>query len=890
MKRILFLMILSCFTVVGFAQTTYYWVGGNNVTATSLTGAHWSTSPAGTPATRTNVSTDILVFNGVNVKFSMGSGSIGKLKLENGADVSFVRSSNSGTSTLTLNGNLGQGLELTDDSKLRIADDLGGVFVVSFASTITGAVQSNSKVYVEGTVAHRIVVPTAGALVFDSGAECYVNSTQYPFSGLSTSNPSAIKSVVFNAASSLVYRGGRSPFGDSNTDFVIDLKEGSNLVFETNNNVPAIIANKWLRNVVFRASVTVAMPDDNFNNIDNLTIESGSTFLLRGTGPSPISGNIVNNGTLGITTSGTSNLIMIGRQPQSISGNGSFDLGAISVAEDAHVTLNSSIKLTGTLISYIYGILNLQNNQIVISGSGSNVGRVQFRSSLSTSTTGATITSGSNIISFTDVSNYNALSVAPGMLITGTGIEANTYVINTASAGTITLSKPATISDGNGSVSVFASAPTLVTSNVNGIDGGFSFDVGGSLSLSTGTNIIFNAATLSPFSANNSNALGDVTFNASATTNRDLTINGKLTLNNAKLTVREGDVLTVAPTATFDGIFGNNAYISTASNNSSTVVGKLRLTNLATFKLIPVGTATHYTPVTLAPTATSTFEINVFEGATANAAPNGTALTAVQKARMVDAVWNIVRSSGSGDVGVTLDWDAGLEGTDFANFTSAQIGIAGYEGSAYGAFAGSGDADLNTATLTTSTLSQFIVGEANTTLPLKLLSFTTKESLNSVKLAWQTTSEVNLKNYVLQHKTATGFQDIYTVAANNQAGIFNYGYTHLNPSAGVNYYRLVGVDFDGTTQTSDPISVIFTSANAVAVYPNPVSNNTVTVSGVVSGDVIRILNIQGQVIVTQKASGDQVQEINLQNVQSGTYILSIENAGKVTNTRKVIKI
>lgn len=403
-------------------------------------------------------------------------------------------------------------------------------------------------------------------------------------------------------------------------------------------------------------------------------------------------------------------------------------------------------------------------------------------------------------------------------------------------------------------------------------------------------NLVKPAASIAGTNAltNYNNLIVSTTTSLSLPTGKYVTLAGALTLTSGKLIIPSSTTfeLTNGNVAVVGG--SSSRYIQTAISGSA--LGILKVNGLSSSTLIPVGTTTYYTPVTLNPTSTSSFDINVFQGATADATPNGTALTAAQKLRMVDAVWNINRTSGTGNVDMTLGWDNALEGTSFSSFGNAQIGIAAYTSGAYGTFTGNGNAAANTATITTSAFSPFIVGEANTTLPLRLLNFTAKESLNSVKLAWQTTDEVNLKEYVLQHRSANGFEKIYTVAANNKSGIFNYDYTHLNPTDGINYYRLVGVDHDGTEHPSEVKSVRITLGNAVAVYPNPVTQNNISVAGTVNGDVIKIINIQGQVMLTKQVNGNQLQEINVQNIQAGTYILSIENAGKVTSTKKVIKI
>ena len=873
-------MILSCMAIAGFAQGTYYWVGG--ATATSLGGSNWSLTPGGPAVSRSNTA-DVLIFDGVTVTFTIGGTTIGKLKLQNGADVSFNRNASTGTTTLALNNGTSNALEVTGNSKLRLIDGAGGSFVLSVAATSTASFD-NSELYILGSVgSQRIQVPTTGACVFANNSKCYVNVVnQYPLSGTAASGA---KSIVFNSGTSLIYQGGRSPFGDTSTGYVAEMKSGSNYILEANNSVSGLFNGKNFGNVLVRNNATITL-SENFLGVENLTIENGASLLLNATGPSPVSGNVLNNGTFGVNGVGSSNLLMLGTTAQSISGSGSFNLGALSIANDANVTLNSSINLGGALISYIYGTLDLQGNQIIGNGVSANTGRVQFRTAVNTSTNAATVVDGSNVINFANVADYNTLDVAPGHLITGPQIQPNTYVISTSSTGIITLSKPAT---GNGSaIAVIGNSPTLKVANANGIDGGFNINANGSLTLSTGTNVIFNSSTLTPFSTVTGNTLGNVTFNAAATTNKNVTINGKLTLNNAILTVREGDNLSLSNTSINTGTFSASSYIVTNAVGGST--GVLKVADVSASTLIPVGTIGHYTPITLNPTSISSFEINVFQGATVDATPNGTALTAAQKLRMVDAVWNINRTSGTGNVDLTLGWDNALEGASFSGFGNAQIGIAAYASGAYGTFTGIGNAATNTATITTSAFSPFVVGEANTTLPLRLLNFTAKESLNSVKLTWQATDEVNLKEYVLQHKGANGFEKIYAVAAHNKAGIFNYDYTHLNPTEGDNYYRLIGVDQDGTEHPSEVKSVRMALGTAVAVYPNPVTHNNISVAGTVNGDVIKIINIQGQVMLTKPVSGNQLQEINVQHIQAGTYILSIENAGRVTSTKKVIKI
>lgn len=884
MKKLLLLLILSCFSAAGFTQTTYYWVSGSG-TFSALNGANWSTTPGGSPAVTRSATTDILVFDGVEVIIDLpSSASIGKLEVKNNADLTIRRSTTSatGTSTLTLNGVANAGL-LVDNAKLRITGDGSYAAILTFALTSTGTVANNGEVYVTGTASNRITVPAISALTFETGTKAYVNSAGNPFNNNTNSVDFGVR---FRSGSSLYYRGGLSPQGNTSAGRILNMEKGSNFVMETSYSTSInMFSGKSFSNVIIRNNSTVTLAE-NFYRMDNLTIEPGSSFYIRSTGTSPILGNIVNNGTFGSApTVSSSQLVMIGVGPQSIGGSGTFaNLGGLIVGTDSEVTLGTSLNLVGSSTASITGLLN--TGVYSLTGSAS----LQFRGATLVNSNTANLVAGNNVISFANSTDYDAAGPSIGLKVVGTGIPADTYIIATSSSSfQVTLSNAPTATISGAALTFSSGSPTLRTALAGGANS--AIQVAPALSYGSNTNFIFDTATTTPFPTNTSSGsivYGNVTFNAAATTNRTVTINGKLTLNNNNLTIREGDVLTMGAGATFDSGMGANAYVVTSANSSTGDAGKIKLTDVATNVLIPVGTATSYLPVSLNPTSASTFEINVFAGATADGTPNGTALTAAQKLRMVDVVWNINRTSGSGNANVILNWPSALEGVDFSSFGNTLIGAAVYSSGAFGTFSGTGDAAANSVTLNAGTFGAFIVGEANTTLPLTLISFSGKQNLNTVKLDWKTTDEKDLKSYILQHKTGNGYVTIYNGTPNNKPGIFNYSFVHATPSAGTNYYRLLAVDLDDTTQTFDE-SVRVSLNNEMSIYPNPAVGNSITISGVAKGDVIKLQNIQGQ-LITKKIANGNIEQIDVQSIAVGTYIISVENEGKTTSSKKVIKI
>lgn len=849
MKRILLLMILSCFTAVSFAQTL---VNGDYRTA--KTSGNWSdadmweTRNSGVwaiTATAPSAANNIYVQAGHTVTVDVANAYCKDLQLSTTGSLAI------GSNVVNVSGKL---RAFNNPAVVGVSDGVYTTGSTSLAAAMIVTSGSGVLKFVGGTR----TITAAG----EWGNATTGNAVEFAL------NPGAVGTIVTGVkfrpiliSSGTLVSDGLCSSGSG--DFTI--KSG------------ATFKSTRSGGVLWNSSTS---------KMATLTIEAGATLELSGNSPNIDATTIVNNGTVVYSGASQNLLTKSGTNADgaalfqdyydlklSNSGTKQLPIFNVRVANSLTTEGTSSISNTSNSTKIV-----MANNSSIYRNSTGGIGSTTIEFGTSPTdvvniSIGATVSAGGELISSPSPGAIGNLTLTP--------------------SGIYTITSSRNISDFVNNGVLVLNPTTTMTLTINGdISGAGSITGNGAASLNVAGTNPNNAGVLN--FTTGSQLLNNLTvtragLNSSVSLGTHLTLNGNLNLTNGSIHIQPGQVLTVSGVNNISGApFSSSKYINTQV--SGTLIGKIVITDLSTSKIIPVGYNGNYLPVTLNPTATSNFDINVFAGATADGNPNGTAVTTAQRSRMVDAVWNINRTAGTGDVAVTLGWDNTLEGADFANFSDAQIGIAGYNGTTFGTFSGSGNAAANTATLTTSTFSPFIVGEANTTLPLTLLSFEVKERLNSVLLTWQTTDEVNLKNYMLQHKVGDDFVTIQTVPANNKAGIFNYSYTHLTPTAGVNYYRLVGVDLDGTTHPSKDKWVNVNLGSAVNVYPNPVTQKNITVSGVVKGDVIRILNIQGQVVASKSANGNQIEEIDVQNIQAGTYILSIENAGKITSTKKVIKI
>lgn len=178
-------------------------------------------------------------------------------------------------------------------------------------------------------------------------------------------------------------------------------------------------------------------------------------------------------------------------------------------------------------------------------------------------------------------------------------------------------------------------------------------------------------------------------------------------------------------------------------------------------------------------------------------------------------------------------------------------------------------------------------------LPLNFLSFTAKpNNQNSfITLNWQTTNEVNTKEFVIERRTeSTEFKAIDTKVSNNTSGEHHYTYTDYNALSGKAYYRLKQVDHDAKYQYSDVVVAELKKGPVLSVYPNPAQDVLNVQIGDKSITALQILNTHGQKVLSIHVSEEESSKaINITSLNAGAYILQ-QVAGTIVKDRyKFIK-
>ncbi|OAQ38321.1 hypothetical protein A5893_16165 [Pedobacter psychrophilus] len=180
------------------------------------------------------------------------------------------------------------------------------------------------------------------------------------------------------------------------------------------------------------------------------------------------------------------------------------------------------------------------------------------------------------------------------------------------------------------------------------------------------------------------------------------------------------------------------------------------------------------------------------------------------------------------------------------------------------------------------------VNYGTVTLPLTLLAFDAKKSLNTVELSWKTTNEVNTNRAEVERAAnSADFIKIGEVATNNISGVHFYSFTDVSPLAGNNYYRLKMIDNDGAF-TYSPIKTLSADVSLM-IYPNPVTTQlNISLSNIADMVNAKVYDATGKVVSSANVVNTAKFSINMQSLSNGTYVLKLDVDGAVS-TRKFVK-
>ncbi|WP_207495153.1 T9SS type A sorting domain-containing protein [Aridibaculum aurantiacum] len=175
-------------------------------------------------------------------------------------------------------------------------------------------------------------------------------------------------------------------------------------------------------------------------------------------------------------------------------------------------------------------------------------------------------------------------------------------------------------------------------------------------------------------------------------------------------------------------------------------------------------------------------------------------------------------------------------------------------------------------------------------LPLSLKSFNAAVDGKHVKIWWNTTNEVNTKDFTIERSAdAVSFERIGTQVANNRQQENAYSFIDFTNTHAVVYYRLKMNDKDGKFSFSPVIRVALNKINkTLSVAPNPVVGSSMNVSHDKAGKgaTLKVVSLDGRVMQSMQVQEGATQTVVLLNqLSKGNYIVELSDAsGKQITT------
>ncbi|HVB04471.1 MAG TPA: alpha-amylase family glycosyl hydrolase [Chitinophagaceae bacterium] len=179
------------------------------------------------------------------------------------------------------------------------------------------------------------------------------------------------------------------------------------------------------------------------------------------------------------------------------------------------------------------------------------------------------------------------------------------------------------------------------------------------------------------------------------------------------------------------------------------------------------------------------------------------------------------------------------------------------------------------------------VNDSSLALQSEVINFSATPLLGTVKLSWQTSSEVNTAYFTIERSPdSTTWTTIGKVAAAGNSSVeLNYGYNDNSPLNGISWYRLKQVDQDGRSVYSlvRKISYQAASGGGWMVFPNP-TNGTVHILAPVGWNTtgVILVNAKGEQCpagITIESAGSI--QLDLSHLPGGIYFIEISSGNEI---------
>ncbi|MCB9809321.1 T9SS type A sorting domain-containing protein [Candidatus Nomurabacteria bacterium] len=186
--------------------------------------------------------------------------------------------------------------------------------------------------------------------------------------------------------------------------------------------------------------------------------------------------------------------------------------------------------------------------------------------------------------------------------------------------------------------------------------------------------------------------------------------------------------------------------------------------------------------------------------------------------------------------------------------------------------------------------------EHNVPLPVELLSFEAKAIDNSyIQLDWVTATEINNEGFEVQRSTdGIHFGQIgWSNGHGNSNEIHDYVYQdHYVASNVTYYYRLKQIDYDGQFEYSSIKSAkvikYLDAQQYMRIYPNP-TEDILNIESFYRITDVKVYSILGTEVFVQKALSPRASQLDMSDLSSGMYIVTITSSESRTISYQVVR-
>ena len=184
-----------------------------------------------------------------------------------------------------------------------------------------------------------------------------------------------------------------------------------------------------------------------------------------------------------------------------------------------------------------------------------------------------------------------------------------------------------------------------------------------------------------------------------------------------------------------------------------------------------------------------------------------------------------------------------------------------------------------------SGFSSFALTDAETALPLKLISFSGKKIDHQNQLDWRTAQEVNVSHFEIERSAdAHTFETIGRVPAGKNS------YTFLDNIGPIKsyYYRLKMIDIDGQFDYSPIVYLPESILSKITIYPNPFQDQLWIDGAQPSDTEIKVFDADGVLRLRQPYT--PTSGLQLDQLPAGLYIIEVHTAGHIMHHQRIVKV